>query len=185
MQQQSKDSWVYKSKKKQAMYRYGIAVLVIAALTVFVIRNNLISKSQVLLHGGFGRNISAGTGHGNVPRDGMLSASDSAASDETAVRKEYLYSYKLSRCSATPSDEKHLNIYMVLDLQYSTAELQKEIMEREKDLRVLVSLVVSSRKLSEIEVSRLRPEVMDKLNSILTKGKIQDVRFIDFRIERI
>ena len=99
------------------------------------------------------------------------------------IKKEYIYSYRLDSCIAAPADEKRLKLYVALDLQFNSSSLLKEIDERKNDLRILVNMILSSRKVEEIAIPGLRHEEIKKLNSLLENGKIIDVRFIDFRIK--
>lgn len=98
------------------------------------------------------------------------------------AQKEAKYSVRLDSCMATPAEAPRLLLRITLDLQCDSRELMEEIQNRQKDLRLLVNVLISSKPLAEIKLPSLRADAIDLLNRNLKKGKLADVRFVEFKI---
>jgi hypothetical protein len=159
--------------------------LFVGGAVVIVLRNNLVEQTATAIRDQKAGKRSPSTGIPVELFDGKEFKQLTLEDREEMVRsKEYLYSCKLDSCEARLKNEQSLKVYMTLDLQFNSPALRTEIMERKRDLRVLAELLLSSKTIDEVEISSIRAETMTSFNSLLTRGALQDIRFIDFRIER-
>lgn len=77
-----------------------------------------------------------------------------------------------------------LDVIMVLSLNCSPASAQDEIMLKREDCKILVKKIVGRKVLDEIVIPTLREEMIREMNGLLRDGRIADIEFLDFRIEK-
>lgn len=183
-------AWDHHRKKRKKKILVALAAVFLAAAISLIIKNNTENASMektLLASKEINREPVVKTTPVEVWDGKNFKKADQDKIEDIETNpqsQENLYSYRLLGCVAHPQDEKQLSLLMVLDLNCRSKELMAEIKEKETDLRTLVNLLISSKKLDEIDIPSLRPEIIERLNQMVRKGKIVDVRFVDFRIER-
>ncbi len=174
--------WAHQRKRRGRWIFILILAAPLAGLVFLIVRNNLAESPDP---------VAAPADTVPIPRKGIdmfdgkkFRVVQEPGPDPDAPPVESRFTYRLGDCFAIPRDEKRLVLRMKLDLEFDSAQVRKEIQERQNDLRVLVNLKISSRNLADIEVRSLRPVLIEEINGLLKTGKIIDLRFVDFRIER-
>lgn len=90
----------------------------------------------------------------------------------------------LNNIECKVADRPDLTVAISLELIYDKTKSKKEILFKREDLKVMVYNALSKKNLSDILVEKIRPEILKEVNRVLKKGKITDVIFTDFRIEK-
>lgn len=171
-------------KRKNRIILIALLLVPVSALALLIVRNNLSNEARSaaatippdsIQASGKGMEIFDGKGFRVVKEPGPSSDGSPAESK---------YTFRLPDCLGIPSDEKKLVMKMTMDLEFDSPKVLKEIQERQEDLRVLVNLDLSKRKLADVEVQSLRPALIESINHLLKSGKVADIRFVDFRVER-
>ena len=178
------DLWTAQRKRKKRIIVIFALIIPLAGLVFLIVRNNFSSEARAAAapsaaepgpSSGKGMDVFDGKDFRVVKQPGP-------ADDAPPVESKY--TVRLTDCFGVPLDEKNLVLKMSMDLEFDSSALVKEIRTRQEDLRVLVNLTVSKRKLDEIEMETLRPALISALNELLTAGDVKDIRFVDFRVER-
>ncbi|MBD3346951.1 MAG: hypothetical protein GF401_18005 [Chitinivibrionales bacterium] len=92
---------------------------------------------------------------------------------------------ELNNVKCKIADRPGLAVIISIKLVYNNSQVEDEILFKREDLRVMIYKALADKKLSEILVEKIRPEIIREVNSVLKKGKITDVIFTDFRIEKV
>ena len=76
---------------------------------------------------------------------------------------------------------------MTMDLELGNPELQTEITKRMPQIRDSILMILPSKRFDEISSvegkTALRDEILEKLNSLLTTGKITNIYFKEFVVQ--
>jgi flagellar basal body-associated protein FliL len=77
-------------------------------------------------------------------------------------------------------------ISLSLELFFAdNAALKKEILLKRDNLKIMVRKVISAKSLDDMVVETLRLELKNVLNGLLEKGKVTDIEFREFRIDKV
>ncbi len=78
------------------------------------------------------------------------------------------------------ADKKGLSIRVSLKLYFKEKELEKEILFKREDIKLIVKKVFSTKHLSDIVVDVIRAELLKEINGFIQQGRINDIEFLDF-----
>lgn len=104
---------------------------------------------------------------------------------EIEIKKEpaevSLHSLDLPTVKCALADKKGLFVQVSLKVYFREKKLEKEILFKRDNIKVVVKKVLFKKNLSEVVVEKLRIELKREINNLLEEGKIEDIEFIDFR----
>ena len=72
-----------------------------------------------------------------------------------------------------------------LEIFVAQEPLKREVLLKRENLKVMVQKVISGKTVNELIVDSLRVQTKDAMNRILEHGVIDDVKFRNFRIEKV
>ncbi len=179
------DLWTAQRKRKNKIILIISLLIPLSALAWLIVRNNLSSEARSSAAPAVRDSVQAASKGMEVFDGKGFRVVKEPGPGADASPKEPKYTFRLSDCMGIPADEKKLVMKMTMDLEFDSPKVLKEIQERQEDLRVLVNLKVSGRKLAEVEVRTLRPALIEATNQLLKSGTVSDIRFVNFRVERL
>ena len=95
--------------------------------------------------------------------------------------KEALFSVDLPAIKCALADEKGFFLQVSLKVYFKEKKLEKEILFKRDNIKVVVIRTLVKKHLSELVVQQLRFELKKEINALLEEGKIEDIEFLDFR----
>ena len=97
------------------------------------------------------------------------------------LSKESLFSIDLPSVKCVLADKKGLFIQVSLKVYFKDEKLEREILFKRDNIKVVVKKTLFTKSLSEVVAEKLRIELKREINKLLEKGKITDIEFVDFR----
>ena len=82
-------------------------------------------------------------------------------------------------------DGKALRVVLSLELLFPSGPLQREVLLKRENLKVMVQKIIAEKSMDELTVDSLREQTKRAMNRILEKGSISDVIFLNFSIEKV
>jgi flagellar basal body-associated protein FliL len=76
-------------------------------------------------------------------------------------------------------------IVLSLNLIFPSGALNREILLKREDLKVMVQKIIAEKSMNELIVDSLRNQTKRAMNQLLEKGAISDVEFRNFSIEKV
>lgn len=105
---------------------------------------------------------------------------------ELEPSEESVLSIDLPTIKCALADKRGLFVQVTLKVYFKGKKLEKEILFKRDNIKVIVKRALLKKHLSEVVVEKLRVELKKEINVLLEQGKIEDVEFLDFRpIENI
>ena len=105
---------------------------------------------------------------------------------ELEPSEESVLSIDLPTIKCALADKKGLFVQVTLKVYFKGKKIEKEILFKRDNIKVIVKRALLKKHLSEVVVEKLRVELKKEINVLLEQGKIEDVEFLDFRpIENI
>lgn len=105
---------------------------------------------------------------------------------ELEPSKESVLSIDLPTIKCALADKRGLFVQVSLKVYFKERKLEKEILFKRDNIKVVVKRALLKKHLSEVVVEKLRVELKKEINALLEQGKIEDIEFLDFRpIENI
>ena len=96
------------------------------------------------------------------------------------------FSINLPTIKCALADKRGLFVQVTLKVYFKEKKLEKEILFKRDNIKVVIKRALLKKRLSEVVVKDLRVELKKEINAILEQGKIEDIEFLDFRpIENI
>jgi flagellar basal body-associated protein FliL len=115
----------------------------------------------------------------------VAASSQKTASSEGAV-KSVLSSIRLDEIVCRLADGKKTVVRMSLEVHFSGDKtFSRELVVKRDNLKTMVQKVMSSKTLDDIVVEILRNDIKNGLNQIVEHGKINDVEFREFRLDKV
>jgi flagellar basal body-associated protein FliL len=92
----------------------------------------------------------------------------------------------LSDIKCVLMDRKKPTLLLSLELYFGDNEaLKKEILLKRDNLKVMVKKALVSKSLDDLVVETLRVELKKAINALLEKGKVLDIEFREFRLDKV
>lgn len=105
---------------------------------------------------------------------------------ELEPSEESVLSIDLPTIKCALADKRGLFVQVTLKVHFKGKKLEREILFKRDNIKVIVKKVLLKKHLSEVVVEKLRVELKKEINVLLEQGKIEDIEFLDFRpIENI
>ncbi|MBN1983949.1 MAG: hypothetical protein JW795_20640 [Chitinivibrionales bacterium] len=83
------------------------------------------------------------------------------------------------QCNLSGTDKFYVSVS--LNVQCRGTKLQKELLLKREDLKLVVKRVMRKKNLSNVFVENLRDELKKEMNKILKSGTLDDLEFVDFK----
>ena len=117
----------------------------------------------------------------------QISAAATSPSDQGGAAGEKTSSkMALGEITCRMADKKRPALLLSLELRFDDDPgFARELLLKRDNLKVMVRKVMSSKLPEDLVVEKLKPELKDALNGILEKGKIADIEFNEFRIDKV
>ncbi len=194
------DSWEDRQLKKKPI---GLAALALIAIIfiVFLIRNNsdvftqdedTVAKKETNevippIVDTAERNETTRSGDEEKKADDTLERVpqipkriDPSEKSAAVVNAPVIPSIDLTGIICILADKKGLSIRVSLKLYFKEKELEKEILFKREDIKLIVRKAFSTKHLSDVVVDVIRAELQKEINGILKQGRIIDIEFLDF-----
>ncbi len=110
--------------------------------------------------------------------------SSDSSDKEVAVSNDAvpdIFSIELPSVVCSLADKKSLSIRVSLKLYFREKELEREILFKRDNIKLIVRKVFVTKQLSDIVVDALRTELQREINALLEQGTIIDIEFLDFK----
>lgn len=163
----------------------GMLGMVFLALLGFFIKNNLVSapensneKTKLFL---MEEEESFATQNKNPPRSENLPTVKEVLQNTPVPKAPFGYPSRELICPLR--DELLMYVRIQVEYRYSEVKLRDELKLKNPDLDAIVQNVVYSANRSQLNAPWLRSKITEISNQILTKGKIEDIIFKNFKIE--
>ncbi len=93
------------------------------------------------------------------------------------------YSFRLGNSVLTLQNEDNIEISVTIDIDFKNISLLDEIKEKKNDLLIITQMVITPKRKVELVVSDIKEELVKEYNKLLSKGKISNIRFVDFSVK--
>lgn len=100
---------------------------------------------------------------------------------ELEPSEESVLSIDLPTIKCALADKRGLFVQVTLKVYFKGKQLEKEILFKRDNIKVIVKRTLLKKHLSEVVVEKLRVELKKEINVLLEQGKIEDIEFLDFR----
>jgi len=115
-----------------------------------------------------------------------IPASSQKTTSSPAVAKPAISSIRLDEIVCRLADRKRTVVRLSLELRFSDdPAFSRELIVKRDNLKTMVQKVMSSKTLDDVVVETLRNDIKNGLNEIVENGKITDVEFREFRLDKV
>ena len=178
-------NWLESRKKRSRWKVYAVFLIIFLAAAFIFLKNNhelLFSKRGPIAQGAT-HSPASKPAAANAPAESSGAAVTGAAKRSAALMKTD--SVTISDIQCRLRDGKALRVVLSLKLLFPSGPLTREILLKRENLKVMVQKTVSEKTMDELIVDSLREQTIRAMNRILEKGRIADVTFLNFSIEKV
>jgi flagellar basal body-associated protein FliL len=128
----------------------------------------------------------SGRALGDAGSVAAIPASLQKTTSSPAAAKPALSSIRLDEIVCRLADRKRTVVRLSLELRFSDdPAFSRELIVKRDNLKTMVQKVMSSKTLDDVVVETLRSDIKNGLNQIVEHGKITDVEFREFRLDKV
>ncbi|MBD3421182.1 MAG: hypothetical protein GF398_13785 [Chitinivibrionales bacterium] len=108
-------------------------------------------------------------------------ASASGAATVISSEKPHI---ELNTISCKLLDNAEMTVHLSLFVFYNDTSSRNELLFKREDMKVMVQNVLGRKKMEDVLIKTLRPELIAEVNNVLRESRVIDIEFSDFRIEK-